>query len=126
MKRFLLFSMMMVLSISVAAQKRYDEIKYPKLNSFEKAKVEEFKLDNGITFYLVEDKELPLIRVNAIVRTGNLLEPSEKTGLASMVGQVMREGGSKNYLVEMTIKLALPIENSTNLFTATTLLTLSK
>ncbi len=100
MKRFLLFSMMMVLSISVAAQKRYDEIKYPKLNSFEKAKVEEFKLDNGITFYLVEDKELPLIRVNAIVRTGNLLEPSEKTGLASMVGQVMREGGSKNYPAE--------------------------
>ncbi len=100
MKRFLLFSMMMVLSISVAAQKRYDEIKYPKLNSFEKAKVEEFKLDNGITFYLVEDKELPLIRVNAIVRTGSLLEPSDKTGLASMVGQVMREGGSKNYPAE--------------------------
>ncbi|MFA5670539.1 MAG: pitrilysin family protein [Balneolaceae bacterium] len=97
MKRLLLFTLLMVLSISVTAQKRYDEIKYPKLNSFEKAKVEEFKLDNGITFYLVEDKELPLIRVNAIVRTGNLLDPESKTGLASMVGQVMREGGSKSY-----------------------------
>ena len=97
MKRILLLSITMLITLSVSAQKRYDEIKYPKLNEFKKAPVEELKLDNGITFYLVEDKELPLIRVNAIVRTGSLLEPVGKEGLASMAGTVMREGGSKNY-----------------------------
>ena len=96
-KRTLLLSLMLLLSVSVFAQKRYDEIKYPELNKFKKTSVEEFTLDNGITFYLVEDKELPLIRVNAIVRTGGLLVPENKTGLASITGSVMREGGSKNY-----------------------------
>lgn len=97
MKQALFISMLMLFAISVSAQKRYDEIKYPKLNSFKKANVEEFQLDNGITFYLVEDKELPLIRVNATIRTGSLQDPTGKEGLASITGEVMREGGSKNY-----------------------------
>ncbi len=108
MKRILLFSIMMLVGVSVSAQKRYDEIKYPPLNDFQKAKVEEFQLDNGITFYLVEDKELPLIRLNAIVRTGSLLDPEGKEGLASMVGTVMREGGSENYPAD---ELNLLLEN---------------
>ncbi|MEP1151798.1 MAG: insulinase family protein [Balneola sp.] len=107
-KSTLLLSIMMLLTVSVFAQKRYDEIKYPELNKFKETKVEEVTLDNGITFYLVEDKELPLIRVNAIVRTGALLEPIEKTGLASMTGSVMREGGSENYPAE---KLNILLEN---------------
>ncbi len=97
MKRTLLFSMLMLFAVTAAAQKRYDEIKYPKLNEFKKANVEEFQLDNGITFYLVEDKELPLIRVSATVRTGSLQDPEGKEGLASMTGSLMREGGSENY-----------------------------
>ncbi len=97
MKRTILFIFMILLSVSAMAQKRYDEIKYPELNKFEIAKVEEFTLDNGITFYLVEDKELPLIRINATVKTGGLLEQMDKTGLAGLTGQVMREGGSVNY-----------------------------
>ncbi len=97
MKRTLLFSLMMLFAVTAAAQKRYDEIKYPKLNDFKKAKVEEFKLDNGITFYLVEDKELPLIRVTATVRTGSLQDPDGKEGLASITGELIREGGSGNY-----------------------------
>lgn len=86
-----------MISVSAHAQKRYDEITYPELNDFDKGNVEEYTLDNGITFYLVEDHELPLIRMNAIVRTGSLLEPANKAGLASITGQVMREGGSENY-----------------------------
>ncbi|HAH52424.1 MAG TPA: hypothetical protein DCL80_14700 [Balneola sp.] len=97
MKRTLLFSMLMMFAVSAVAQKRYDEIKYPKLNEFKKANVEEFQLDNGIKFYLVEDKELPLIRVSATIRTGSLQDPEGKEGLASMTGELMREGGSVNY-----------------------------
>jgi predicted Zn-dependent peptidase len=97
MKRTLLFSMLIMFAVSAAAQKRYDEIKYPKLNDFKKADVEEFQLDNGIKFYLVEDKELPLIRVTATVRTGSLQDPQGKEGLASITGELIREGGSVNY-----------------------------
>ncbi len=97
MKRSILFTLLMLFAVTATAQKRYDEIKYPKLNEFQKPNVEEFKLDNGITFYLVEDKELPLIRISATVRTGSLQDPDGKEGLASITGEVMREGGSENY-----------------------------
>lgn len=107
-KLSLLLSLILLISTSVVAQKRYDEIKYPELNEFKKTKVEEFALDNGISFYLVEDKELPLIRVNLIVKTGGLLVPNNKTGLASMTGSIMREGGSKNYPAE---ELNILLEN---------------
>ncbi len=97
MKRTLLFTLLTMFAVTAAAQKRYDEIKYPKLNEFKKANVEEFQLDNGIKFYLVEDKELPLIRVTATIRTGSLQDPSGKEGLASITGELIREGGSENY-----------------------------
>lgn len=97
MKRTLLFTLLMMFAVTAAAQKRYDEIKYPKLNEFKKANVEEFQLDNGIKFYLVEDKELPLIRITATIRTGSLQDPSGKEGLASITGELIREGGSENY-----------------------------
>ena len=64
MKRFLLSICILMLSASAMAQKKYDDITYPKLNEFTKSDVETITLDNGITFFLLEDKELPLIRVN--------------------------------------------------------------
>jgi zinc protease len=76
------------------AQNRWDEIDYPPLNSFEKPDITEFELDNGIRFYLVEDDELPLINLRAIVRTGGVLVPNEKAGLNSLTGTVMRTGGT--------------------------------
>ena len=79
------------------AQKKWDEINFPEINNFERPDVEKFTLDNGITFYLVEDHELPLINLSVRMRTGSVLEPDNKTGLASMTGTVMRSGGSENY-----------------------------
>ena len=75
MKRFLLSICILMFSASAMAQKKYDDIIYPKLNEFTKSDVETITLDNGITFFLLEDKELPLIRVNVTVRTGSLIEP---------------------------------------------------
>jgi predicted Zn-dependent peptidase len=42
----------------------------------------------------MEDHELPLIRVQAVVRTGAWYEPAEKVGLASIMGDVQRSGGT--------------------------------
>jgi predicted Zn-dependent peptidase len=44
--------------------------------------------------YLLEDHELPLITLNAMIRTGTWLDPADKIGLAAMTGSVMRTGGS--------------------------------
>ncbi|MDX1671971.1 MAG: pitrilysin family protein [Balneolaceae bacterium] len=90
--------LILIAGLSVAtAQKRYDQLTYPELNTFQKPNVEIFTLDNGIKFFLVEDHELPLIDLTLRVRTGGVLVPNEKTGLASITGTVMRSGGTEKH-----------------------------
>jgi zinc protease len=50
-------------------------------------------LENGMVVYLLEDHELPLVNVSAMIRTGGWLEPAGKVGLAALTGSVMRTGG---------------------------------
>lgn len=57
---------------------------------------EQVKLSNGIELYLLEDNELPLINLVALVRTGSVFEPKNKAGLASLTGTVMRTGGTSS------------------------------
>jgi len=75
----------------------YENMDFPELNNFQKPEVETFTTENGVTFYLVEDNELPLINVSTRVRTGGVLNSNEKTGLASITGTVMRSGGTETY-----------------------------
>ncbi|HSG05626.1 MAG TPA: pitrilysin family protein, partial [Nitrospiria bacterium] len=61
---------------------------------FHPPKGERVVLDSGMILYLLEDHELPLIKINAMVRTGGVYEPADKVGLASLTGEVMRTGGT--------------------------------
>src|SRR5215470_8021077 len=72
----------------------YQDLVYPPLNKIQPPKPERFVLANGMTVYLVQDHELPLITVSAIIRVGSRWEPVEKAGLADIVGTVMRTGGT--------------------------------
>lgn len=56
--------------------------------------VERVVLDNGIIVYLLPDRELPLVTVSALIRTGSIYEPADKVGLAGLTGIVMRTGGT--------------------------------
>ncbi len=51
-------------------------------------------LKNGMVVYLLEDHELPLVTISALIRTGGWLDPSDKVGLASLTGRLMRTGGT--------------------------------
>jgi zinc protease len=53
-------------------------------------------LKNGMILYFMENHELPLFEMRAIIRTGSIFEPLEQTGLASLTGTVMRTGGTKS------------------------------
>jgi len=70
-----------------------DRIHYPPL-SFTLPKAERIALDNGIIMYFIEDRELPLININAVIRTGNIYDDPGKEGLAALTGTVMRTGGT--------------------------------
>lgn len=78
------------------AQKPYDKLTYPPLKELKLPKVLRAELPNGMILYLVEDHRLPTIEGYALIRTGARFEPAEKIGLASMVGTVMRTGGTKS------------------------------
>ncbi|MCP9290690.1 M16 family metallopeptidase [Gracilimonas sediminicola] len=97
MKRLSLLCLALALTSSALfAQKKYDEIKYPELNSFQVPEVETSTADNGITYYLLEDTELPLIELRVNIKTGGVLVSAEKEGLASITGTVIRSGGTQS------------------------------
>jgi len=51
-------------------------------------------LENGMVLYLLEDHELPLVNISAMIRTGSIYEPPDKIGLAGLTGHLMRTGGA--------------------------------
>ncbi|MDY0098189.1 MAG: pitrilysin family protein [Bacteroidales bacterium] len=49
-------------------------------------------LDNGIEIYGISQNELPLVQYSLIISGGHLLDPMEKSGLASLTASMMNEG----------------------------------
>ncbi len=60
------------------------------------AGVERVVLDNGMTVFLYEDHRFPLLNATAMIRCGSIFDPLEKNGLSSLVGTVIRSGGTKS------------------------------
>jgi zinc protease len=85
-----------LMSVAAVGQpaKSYKDLKFPPLRTIPAPKAERFVLANGMTVFLVEDHELPTFGGVAMIRAGNRYVPQDKAGLAGIVGQVMRSGGS--------------------------------
>ena len=77
------------------AAKDWKQLKYPPLRDVKLPEIKRYGLSNGVRLFVVEDHRLPLVDGVAIIRTGSRWEPAEKIGLAGMVGQVMRTGGTR-------------------------------
>jgi len=60
---------------------------------FSSPEPERVLFENGLVVYLLEDHELPLVTISALMRTGGWLDPPDKVGLAALTGTVMRTGG---------------------------------
>lgn len=59
-------------------------------------KTERTTLSNGITIQMLENHELPLVNMTAYIDTGNIYEPGDMTGLASITGALIRSGGTES------------------------------
>ncbi len=53
--------------------------------------------DNGLVLFMLRDPEVPLVTVQALVRTGAVIEPADKVDLAEITGRVMRTGGTAKH-----------------------------
>ncbi len=95
--------------------KHFDELTYKPLPELKLPPYEQFKLKNGMTVFLMEDHELPLVSGNLMVRTGSRNEANDRIGLASITGSVMRSGGTvktpANPLNELLEQKAASIES---------------
>jgi zinc protease len=70
-----------------------DDIAFPPL-TFSIPEPERIELGNGIILYVMEDHELPLIDISAVIKTGSIYDPVGLEGLAEITGIVMRTGGA--------------------------------
>ena len=61
-----------------------DQLRYPPLPDFSLKKATRTVLPNGLVVLVMEDHELPLVSVSARFRTGGLLEPADKNGVAGL------------------------------------------
>ncbi len=77
--------------------KHYTELTFAPPPEVKIPKYTRFQLKNGMTVYLMEDRELPLVSGTAMIRTGSRFEPGEKVGLAALTGAVMRSGGTQKH-----------------------------
>ncbi|MDE3195446.1 MAG: insulinase family protein [Acidobacteriota bacterium] len=94
----------------------YKDLKFPKLRDISIPKIDETTLPNGMKIYLLENHELPLVRGTALVRTGNLFDPADKVGLATITGDAIRSGGTASktgdQLDEQLENIAASVESS--------------
>ncbi len=70
-----------------------DKLQYPPLQ-FKLPEASRIVLKNGIILYVLEDHELPLVTINALIRTGTMFDPSGKEGIADLTASVMKTGGT--------------------------------
>ena len=70
------------------------DLQFPPL-SFRPPKAGRTVLSNGIVVYLLENHELPLIRLSALIRAGSIYDPPQKSGLARVTAAAMRNGGAE-------------------------------
>lgn len=85
------------LPASAQTARHYTDLTFPPLPEIKIPAYTRYQLDNGIIVYLMEDHELPLVGGTALFRTGERWEPGDKVGLAGLVGEVMRTGGTKTH-----------------------------
>jgi zinc protease len=89
------------------------QIAIPALPPFHPQQPRRVVLSNGMTIFLTENHELPLISGTAMVRGGSDSEPADKTGLVDLYGESWRTGGTEtltgdqldNFLEERAAKV---------------------
>jgi predicted Zn-dependent peptidase len=97
MKKLIVLTALAALATGAEIPKHPRELKF-SLRDFTPPRAADYRhqLSSGATAFLVEDHELPLISLSITVKTGDYLEPLEKTGLAGLTGSQMRSGGTKS------------------------------
>jgi len=64
--------------------------------------IEKTKLSNGLEVWMVEHKELPIVALNLVLKTGQANEPDNRTGVAGMTAALLDDGTKTRSAVEIS------------------------
>jgi zinc protease len=80
---------------------RPEKLTFPPLN-YEPPSAAKYRavLKSGPVAYVVPDRELPLVNISILVRTGDYAVPAGKEGLAGLTGYLLARGGTKSKTAE--------------------------
>jgi zinc protease len=67
--------------------------------------IEKTKLANGLEVWMVEQKELPIVAMNLVLKSGQSNEPDDRTGLANMTATLLDDGTKTRSAVDITNQL---------------------
>ncbi len=67
--------------------------------------IEKTKLANGLEVWMVEQKELPIVSMNLVLKTGSANEPDDRTGVAGMTSQLLDDGTKTRSAVDIVNQL---------------------
>jgi zinc protease len=85
--------LLLVISVHATPTQRPDQLTFPALEMVF-PEISELHTTNGMTIYLKEDDELPLVDLTLMVRGGSIFDPLEKTGLSEWFAQTLETGGT--------------------------------
>ncbi|HEX9985137.1 MAG TPA: pitrilysin family protein, partial [Thermoanaerobaculia bacterium] len=88
-------ALLLLAAPSFAQVKDYRDIKTNPLRKAQFPAPKRIQLANGMVIFLMEDRELPLIRGFARIRGGSRDVPAEKAGLTGILSQSWRTGGTE-------------------------------
>ncbi len=80
---------------------RPEKLSFPPLQ-YEAPNPADFRvtLKSGPVAYVASDRELPLVNIVVLVRTGSHVEPKGKAGLSGLTGYLLTRGGTKSKTAE--------------------------
>ncbi len=67
--------------------------------------IEKTKLANGLEVWMVEQRELPMVSMNLVFKTGSSNEPDSKTGVAGITTSLVDDGTKTRSAVEIANQL---------------------
>ena len=67
--------------------------------------IEKTKLSNGLEVWMVEQRELPIVAMNLVLKTGQANEPDNKTGVAAGATALIDDGTKKRSAVDIANEL---------------------
>lgn len=97
-------ALLLALPAVLAAQQPADRAQPPPLDAappLTLPRIDEHELANGLTVWIVESSEVPLVQLNLVVHAGSGDDPADQFGLASLTAAMLDEGAGARSALEL-------------------------